>query len=381
MTRVLLSHPSAELYGSDRMALEAAAALVRAGASVHVALPGDGPLVPKLREIGAKVDIVDAPVIRKSALRPAGFARLAWQLVRSAPRMRGLVKEIRPDVVYINTIVQPWWGMVGRVAGKRVVFHVREAETDAPAIVRRALLTPLRTAHSIIANSVSTAHQVAADCPPLQSRTTVIYNGKDWSRFSELPPPDLKGALRLLFIGRLSPRKGPDLIIDALKSLTQAGHSATLDIAGAIFPGYEWYERQLRERVIEHGLGSRVRFLGFVEDTPAIIANADVLVVPSRVEPFGTVAAEGMAASRPVIVSNVQGLTEIVEAGRTGYIFPSDDVRELTGRIVEILSNPAEARTRAEAGKSSVLARFSPERYASEICRAVLPKEGRTVAA
>ena len=77
MMRVLVTHPSAELYGSDRMLAESVHGLVDAGTDVVVALPSRGPLVPLLEAAGATVVGTSVPVLRKSSLRPAGALRLA----------------------------------------------------------------------------------------------------------------------------------------------------------------------------------------------------------------------------------------------------------------------------------------------------------------
>ena len=83
---VLVAHPGAELYGSDRMVLDSVAALSAAGYSVTVALPERGPLVGKLEAAGARVVPCRMPVLRKSALRPRGFLRLVAERLRDLSR-------------------------------------------------------------------------------------------------------------------------------------------------------------------------------------------------------------------------------------------------------------------------------------------------------
>ena len=75
MTTVLLAHASADLYGSDLQLVETAAGCVDAGADVVVLLPGDGPLAERMRGIGARVETLDVPVLRKASLTPRGM----WQ--------------------------------------------------------------------------------------------------------------------------------------------------------------------------------------------------------------------------------------------------------------------------------------------------------------
>lgn len=105
--RVLMVHPGAELYGSDRVFLEAVSALADRGIEVIALLPYDGPLVGEIRARGATVRVVRLPVIRKNALRPAGLLRLAGTAIASLPAAMRVLRRFRPDAVYVSTITLP----------------------------------------------------------------------------------------------------------------------------------------------------------------------------------------------------------------------------------------------------------------------------------
>lgn len=372
VVRVMLCHPSAELYGSDRMALEAAVGLIDRGIDVTVVLPVDGPLRDELRAAGAEVVIHDVPVLRKSAMKPGGFVKLVRDLVLQGPRMVAALRQTRPDLVYVNTIVQPWWALAARMARKKVVVHVREAEVDPPAVVRRALLSPLLLAHSVIANSRFTERQILRDCPGVRSRTRVIYNGKDWSSYGVAHEAGQEGVFRVLYLGRLSPRKGTDVAVRAVSLLRETGVDARLTLAGAVFPGYEWYERDLKTLAVELGLDAGVlTFTGFVSRTQELFSTADALVVPSRAEPFGTVAAEGLAAGVPVVVSDVQGLVEIITDGEDGLVVPPDHPDALASALRTLVDDPQAGAALVEKGRRSVHERFSRERYRAAIANEI----------
>ncbi|MEV7873752.1 glycosyltransferase family 4 protein [Microbacterium sp. NPDC089188] len=354
------------------MALEAAVGLIDRGIHVTVVLPVDGPLRDELRAAGAEVVIHDVPVLRKSAMKPGGFVRLVRDLVLRGPRMAAALRRTRPDLVYVNTIVQPWWALAARLARKKVVVHVREAEVDPPAVVRRALLSPLLLAHSVIANSRFTERQILRDCPGVRSRTRVIYNGKDWSSYVVAHEASQEGVFRVLYLGRLSPRKGTDVAVRAVALLRETGVDARLTLAGAVFPGYEWYERDLTTLADELGLDAGVlTFTGFVSRTQELFSTADALVVPSRAEPFGTVAAEGLAAGVPVVVSDVQGLVEIVTDGEDGLVVPPDDPDALASALRTLADDPLAGATLVEKGRRSVHERFSRERYRAAIANEI----------
>ncbi|MGH3432053.1 MAG: glycosyltransferase, partial [Thermocrispum sp.] len=128
-------HPSAELYGSDRMFAEAAVALAEAGWRVVVALPGGcehGELAVLLRDLGADVVFCPTPVLRKAALRPAGFARLLFDGLRAVRPMLRLARAVRPRAVYVNTVTVPLWLVLARLLRLPVLAHVHEAEDEVP---------------------------------------------------------------------------------------------------------------------------------------------------------------------------------------------------------------------------------------------------------
>jgi len=127
---VLVAHPGADVYGSDRMLVTAVSGLVDAGLRVIVALPDDGPLVPMLETAGADVRRCPTPVLRKSALSARGLVGLAARTLSALPAMVRLVRSEGVDVVYVNTVTIPAWLFVARALGRRVLAHVHEAEAD-----------------------------------------------------------------------------------------------------------------------------------------------------------------------------------------------------------------------------------------------------------
>jgi glycosyltransferase involved in cell wall biosynthesis len=364
---VLMAHPSPELYGSDRVFLESVGACVAAGWRVVVTLPRNGPLVEALRDRGARVVRCATPVLRKAALRPAGFVRLLADTTMALVPMLRLLADTRPDVVYVNTVTVPLWPVLARITGRTVVAHVHEAEDAVPAPVRAALAAPLLAATAVVVNSRATAQVVTRAFPLLRRRIRLVYNGVPGPlRHQEngIRPHD---PIRIVLVGRLSPRKGTDLAIDALARLRADGHRVTLDVVGSVFTGYEWYEHELHALIRRHELEDSVRLLGFCADVWAAYRRADIAVVPSRVEPFGNTSVEAQLAGLPVVVTAVQGLPETVDNGRTGHVVAPDDPAALADGLATVIEDWPAAVATAERAREHALRRFAPARYAGEI--------------
>lgn len=368
---VLVVHPSADLYGSDLQLVESVRGLSEAGWHVVVSLPHPGPLEAKLRDAGAVIDILDVPVLRKALLRPAGLLRLLVHASRALPAMLAQLKRVRADVVYVNTVTLPLWLVAARLARRPALCHVHEAEDGLARMVALALNAPLLLARQVIVNSHAAEETLLRAVPRLAARTEVVHNGVEGPPPGTGRPLPSPGPRRIVQVGRLAPRKGTDVAVEAVALLRERGRDVVLELCGSVFPGYEWFEAQLRARAAEPALDGRVVFSGYTSPTWPALDRAAVVLVPSRAEPFGNAAVEGQLAGRPVIASAVQGLKEVVLPGETGLLVPPDDPCALADAIESLLDSPARADALAAAGRDAALKRFSPARYRSHITEIV----------
>jgi glycosyltransferase involved in cell wall biosynthesis len=168
----------------------------------------------------------------------------------------------------------------------------------------------------------------------------------------------------LLFVGRLSPRKGPAIAIQALAHLRRRGTPASLDVVGDSFAGYEWFADELRRLVQLEGVADAVRFHGFVSDIWRQMAQADVVLVPSQAdESFGNSAIEAVLGARPLVVTQIQGLLEATEGFAAVKSVPPGDADALAGGIDEILSEWTRFAELAERDARIAVERFAPARY------------------
>jgi glycosyltransferase involved in cell wall biosynthesis len=368
---VLIAHPSADLYGSDRVMLETVEALTAAGRRVVVSVPGDGPLVSEIEQRGASVEFCQSPVLRKSALRPVGMVKLIAETLRSIPRSVGVIRRSRSSLVLVNTVTVPLWIPVARLAGRPVICHVHEGEASAPRLLKLAIALPLLLANRLIVNSRFSLGVLTGSLRGLGRRATVVLNA--------VPGPprvsagrDSMAGLRVLFVGRLSPRKGPDIALQALALLRSRDVDAHLDVLGAPFPGYEWFEAELHEFARSRDLLGQTTFHGFQSDVWPVIEAADVVVVPSvKDEPFGNTAVEAVLAARPVVVSATSGLREATDGYACAQqVRPADPVA-LADAIEKVYREWPWFREQALADAAIAADRHAQETYAAQVCRIV----------
>lgn len=195
------------------------------------------------------------------------------------------------------------------------------------------------------------------------ARTRVIYGGADPQRYCPRPAVRRQG---VLFVGRLTPHKGLDRLIEAVPA------GARLAIAGSDGHDPRLPERDYPMLLRRLAAGRDVRFLGPVTDAdlPALYRSAQVLVLPSvertcygrevRVsELLGLVVIEAMASGTPVLASRLGGVPEVVDHGVTGYLVEPGNVEELRGRLAELLADRAKASRMGQAARDRVLDRFT----------------------
>lgn len=358
----LVVNPSADLYGSDRMMLETVRGLRERDWTVVVATSQHGPLVPELLAAGAAVEVCPAPVVRRSNLSPKGMLQLGTEVLRGLPAMVRLVRRVKPDVIYVNTVTIPFWLLVARLLGAPSAIHVHEAEASASAVARFGLTVPTRLADRVICNS-ATSLEVAARSGGRRSRMQVVPNGVAGPD-TVAPPRESVPDPRLVFVGRLSPRKGVDIAVRALAALRADGSPVSLDLVGAVFPGYEWYETELRDLVRNEGLDDVVRFHGFTPDVWPHLRAADVVLVPSRAEEsFGNTVVEAALSARPVVLSDHTGLREAATGLEAAVAVPADRPEAVADAVRGLLEDWPQTRAKALRDADESAARYAPARY------------------
>ncbi len=159
----------------------------------------------------------------------------------------------------------------------------------------------------------------------------------------------------VLFVGRFVPEKGIDLIIAAADTVLARARDSRFVIAGA-----GPLEEALRQDVTRRGLQHAFHFPGFLQDEElsAHYRMADLLVMPSRYEPFGQVCLEGMCHALPVVVPDATALSEFVDHGTHGLQFTSGDSGALANAIVRLACNPELRRQLGDNGRRLATTRF-----------------------
>lgn len=314
----------------------------------------------------------DEPSIRIAALRrridPGGDQRAITELTRLATRYR-------PDVIHTHMAKA---GALGRSAARRIKTrailhtfhgHVLEGYFASPAnsafvIAERRLA---RRTDALIAVSASTRDDLLAlgigrperwtvvplalDLRPLLDLEMGADEGRAWL---DLPT----GVPVVAIVGRLVPIKNHVLFVEAAERISMERPDAVFVVAG------DGELRSMLEAESERSLGGRIRFLGWTMDLSSLYAAADVVVSTSLSEGTPVALIEALAAGRPVVATDVGGVSEVVEHGRNGFLAASGDAEGLARAVLDLLEHDALRRRMGQVGRTVVAERYATDRVA-----------------
>jgi glycosyltransferase involved in cell wall biosynthesis len=326
-------------------------------------VPGEGPLKQSAEAARARVWVLPWPEaiagMGETARRPspARMLRSAASLRSFAGRLSELLDEIRPSVFITNAAKAHIIGSLVRKKRVPLIWYMRDGLEDR--VLSRRLLALLSWRCDL---TVCISRYVAAQFREYVSASVpanVIYNIVDLSRFCPglLPPADLHKQPDEIWygmVGAITPLKGHDIFLDAAEIVLRALPNSTFAIVGNnpyVTEAGFLYEQQLRHRVRNSSLRDRVKFVGFRNDVPAILAQLDVLVQPNRgPEGLGRSVLEAMACGVPVIAVNKWGPAELIQDGQTGLLFPPLDTEQLATHMLMLGRNGSLRKTMGKRG-------------------------------
>ncbi len=353
---------------------ELARELGRGGMYVDIFTRRSDPTLPPIQPITDRVRLIHIPAGPEAPLPPTELFPYVEDFARRVARFAER-SEYTYDAVHSHYWLSAVAGMtlarlwdVPHVTMFHTVERLKEQQYGAASGTTPAAATRIEMEGRIAAQvdriTVSTEHereQLRRLYGLHAQKLRIIPCGVDVRTFTPGTPKERDAARRavapwpeptLLFVGRLDPIKGIDLLLESVASLRSG---ARLIVVGGAPEGDPEVER-LRARAAELGLAERVIFPGAVSQDrlPDYYRAADAVVVTSRYESFGLVAAEALACGTPVVASAVGGLPSIVRDGENGLLVRWRCPQAFAERIDELLGDEALRARLAAAARPSV---------------------------
>lgn len=201
------------------------------------------------------------------------------------------------------------------------------------------------------------------------ARVRTIFNGLDVSHFAvRARSARAPGEFLVTTVGNIRRVKGHDIFLKAAVSVVQQFPNVRFSIGGEVLEPA--YFAELQTLVEDLNLTRHVRFEGGVTNIRKHLAGADIFVLPSRSEGFSNAIVEAMAASLPVVATDVGGNSEAVKDGINGLLIPAEDPEALSAALLKLLSHPPLAKAMGAAGRRLAVDGFTTEAMMNRIAGA-----------
>lgn len=244
-----------------------------------------------------------------------------------------VIKETRPTIIHAHDMKASFY--VALVCGKiPFVSHIHNNNVDSRRMSLKSILYyyAARKAKYIFWVSKA-AYQGYAFHNKFKKKSSILYNVIDVNEIYEKVSQDKKDYFYdIVYVGRLTYQKNPQRLGEVL-----SGVSKRLPSMKAAVVGTGDLEAEIKQKIHENHLENCIDMLGYISNPYKIMKNAKVLIMTSRWEGLPMCALEAMALGVPIVSTPTDGLKELVENGKTGFL--SDDNEILIARCCEILEN------------------------------------------
>jgi glycosyltransferase involved in cell wall biosynthesis len=310
------------------------------------------PMSGQFEQIGAPVHSL--------GLRGKYDPRVYWRLWR-------LLRRERPDILHTHLIHANLLGrIIGRLAGvpaivasEVTVGRPRRLGTIANRLTNR-LVDRIETNALAVQRWLHETYRTPLD------KILVIPSGVETGTVATVTEAaELKKSLGIsrddrvvVYVGRLEKEKGVEFGVRAFVEIADEFPEVRLVVAG------EGRERESLDNIAySSGYTDRIDLIGHTDEIPALMAIADVVLLPSLTEGLSQVILEAMVASRAVVATRVGGSAEVVEDGKTGFIVPARNASDLADALRRILGNVSLSQRMGQAGRRRVETEYSQEKY------------------
>ena len=369
MINILFIHQSAELYGSDKTLLLLLKHIDKTRFYPVVVLPNEGPLKSELDKENIKVVIAPVLKVYRKMFTPQNILKFVKDIKKGVDALDILNKHHHFDIVYSNTLAVLLGIIYAKKRKIKHLWHVHEIIVHPKVIASIFPKILMRYSNLVICNSNATQNNLTVRIPELKSKTKVIYNGVELNSENKAVAQKTDFGFNetdiiITLVGRISRLKGHKLLLDVFTNHLIKNENIKLLFVGSPVEGQEQYLDEIQNSINRNKLQTKVKTLPFLNDLNGIWSITDIAIMPStEAESFGLVAVEAMLAKKPVVASNLGGLSEIVINNETGFLFDPNSKEALSEALFKLIENPSLRSEFGEKGHERAIREFSIEKH------------------
>lgn len=378
MTKVIYIDHSPKFSGAEKVLLNLLALIKKSGAGYAPVLvcPAGSDIVEYFEREGVEIDAAEM----KWFTRKAGLGEMLSYALSVFSFSAALVRKIRKHeaaIVQANTFISALYALMpAMITGRPLVWYmydILEVDLFNKLFVRLAGFG----AHTIICASGAVKKRLL-EFGVDGKKCVVIHNSileqesgggvpKAGNVRAGLGVPE--GSPLVGMIGQITSWKGQAVFVESVPAVLREFPSARFVVVGDTMSQYDREYKESVERLIEkEGLKDRVILAGFRKDIPAVMGSLDIVVHASiRPDALPTVILEAMFMEKPVVATDVGGVPEIIDDGRSGFVVPPGDPAAMAEAVLKLLRDKALRENMGRQGKRVLLERFRAEDYLQRV--------------
>lgn len=363
MKKIAVFHPSAELYGADRIMVLSTRALKEYTPIIY--LPVNGPLVEFIaKELPqAEVKIIEnMPVISRALFSPKGIVSVTKKYLwfKRFVQAEHMVENF--DRIYVNTLACSSFLPALSHLNVPIFTHVHEILERPKIVAKITARLAFKYSDTVISVSKAVQSNLHRLCKNRKGKSIIVHNG-----IHPIVCPILEKDKHLSFylFGRIKPEKGQWYLIDALAQIPKAElKGVRFNLVGGVLKGKEFLMDNLLEKIKANGLEEYIIIKGFSKDISGEMSKADVCLIPSLMkDPFPTTVLEAMSAGKAIITSDTGGAKEAIQHMYNGFVIPSDQPVVFANIIRKLISDRALIHSIGKNARASFNSNFTTEHF------------------
>jgi len=381
VVRIAILDHSPELGGAESSILTLCKHLDKSRFHVTVILPSEGPFSKELVQSGISVKVVHLPLglvrLKRGTLFKSFLSILAYLFYINLFLLRLFVylKKNHFHLVLTNTVKAHLYGSLAAFFCSFPLvwrFHdILSPDDFSPILIKCIVFFGKVFPRKILAVS-NTAKSYLTRSGLKNEKIEVIFNGIDHETLgvkedSNAFRKELNIGVKAKVIGcvgRIVPPKGQKFFLLSIPQILRAYSDVFFLIVGDVFHGEDAYKKDLLKIAKENGLDRILKFTGFRTDIGAVVESLDILVFPSVApEAFPLTLLEAMGLGKPVIASNIGGVSEIVDDGENGLLVEPGRPDQIAEKVLYLLRHPNECRRIAQNARETAQRKSSLTHY------------------
>lgn len=343
MKKILFVSHSSELTGVPLLTFSIIKNLSVKNYQINTIFPTEGETINLWKSHNFRYEIISNPEVSFTEISLLKFPYLIFKRIAFLLKLFLHIRKENYDIIYIHSAVNVIPGLAGFLLRKKIIWHINET---FEAVGRNKIKGKII---GFVSDKIILASPSCQSIIPKTAlkKCKLIYNAIDTELYKRAKYDESilqyfkipNGSKIVLFVGYLSKRKGVDILVDAVKIISDKISNIYFILVGDVSNTSRDFVADTKKRIKDLQIDDKIIFAGFRNDIPAMMKICDVFILPSRNEACPISLIEAMASGKPIISTNVGCVNDLLDNGKAGIIISSESPYELSNAILDLINN------------------------------------------